>query len=65
MVEQEQELIHTYSVILRFFFIIPPVDILSTANGELGMVFNTITVGAAVTPAVIETYFSHVSRLDL
>lgn len=24
------------------------------------MVFNTITVGAAVTPAIIETYFSHV-----
>ena len=24
------------------------------------MVFNTITVSAAVTPTVIETYFSHV-----
>ena len=23
------------------------------------MVFNTLTVGAAVTPSVIETYFSH------
>lgn len=25
------------------------------------MVFNTISVGSAVTPTVIETYFSHVS----
>ena len=27
------------------------------------MVFNTISVGTAVTPAIIETYISHVLQL--
>jgi hypothetical protein len=29
------------------------------------MVFNTATVGAAVTPAVVETFLSHVDQLIL
>ena len=35
----------------------------SSSYEQQAMVFNTLSVGAAVTPTVIETWFSHVRRL--